>query len=63
MAKKKKIIIDCYPDGHAKLEGEGFEGTECNKVMAFFEKLMGKKTNRGNNADMRKVTRQSCQLH
>ena len=63
MKKGKKIIISCYPDGTSVLEGKNFEGKECDAAMKDFEKLMGKRLARGNNGDIHKQGRVSCQLH
>ena len=61
MSKRKKIVISCFPDGTSVLDGQGFEGTECNKAMAIFEKLMGKRISRGNKGDIQKQSRVNCQ--
>ena len=63
MSGKRKIIISCYPDGTTVLEGKNFEGKECNAAMKDFEKSMGKQTARGNNGDIHKQGRVTCQLH
>lgn len=59
----KQIIISCHPDGSAVLEGQGFEGTECNQAMAEFEKVMGKTVDRGVNGDINKQGRVNVQNH
>ena len=63
MANKERIIISCYPDGSAVLEGKGFEGKACNLAMKDFERLMGKRVDRGNTGDIHKQGRVTNQQH
>lgn len=48
---KKQITIIVDPEGKVKLEGQGFQGKECDAKMAAFEKELGSVTARRNSPE------------
>lgn len=41
---EKEITLIVHADGRVELEGKHFQGKECEKVIADFEKALGTKT-------------------
>jgi hypothetical protein len=43
MNKQKQIVIDIDIDGNCSIDGEGFQGVECDHFMSEIEEALGER--------------------
>ena len=59
----KQIICIVDKDGNVSMEGEGFKGPACHKIMAIFEAALGKLKGMKPKHDVFKKERVGCVSH